>query len=307
MRSVGGSFLLILVLSGFAFATPVGMHSLLIEPGVAASGMGYAYTAVADDPSALYWNPAGLTRGREGFDLLLAHNEWFIDYRMEYAALSYNRGKDAFGAAVSGFYIGGIERRGFEPTSEPLGDFGAHDLVVSLAYARVFGPLRAGITAKPFYSKIDRVSAHGVAGDLGLLYDTPLDGLVLGGAVANIGNEPNYVEEAFSLPVDFRGGVSYRIPFGGDLPGDLLLAGEVRKSRDEDARTHLGMDLRLKESVSVRFGYKFGYDEDIELEESYSFGIGVERGLFSVQYALVPFNSDAGTAHRFGFIFHRER
>ena len=70
MRSVGGSFLLILVLSGFAFATPVGMHSLLIEPGVAASGMGYAYTAVADDPSALYWNPAGLTRGREGFDLL---------------------------------------------------------------------------------------------------------------------------------------------------------------------------------------------------------------------------------------------
>ena len=32
-------------------------------PGVRAAGMGGAFTAVADDASASYWNPAGLASG----------------------------------------------------------------------------------------------------------------------------------------------------------------------------------------------------------------------------------------------------
>lgn len=303
MKPVRAAFGLFLLTAGPALAAPTGLHSLLVDPGVVASGMGYAYTAVADDPSALYWNPAGLTRGEPGYDLLLAHTQWFVDHRMEYAAVSWNRGRDAFGGSVSGFYVGGIERREDAPTSEPLGDFGSYDVVVSLAYARVFGPARAGATAKPFYSKIDRESAHGVAFDLGAQLDTPLEGLVLGGAVANIGNRPHYVAEEFSLPVDFRGGAAYRFPFDNEsVPGEILLSGEVRKSRDEETRTHLGVDLRVKETVSVRFGYKWGY----ELED-YAFGIGLTRGALSAEYAVVPFQSDFGTVHRFGIVVYRER
>ena len=92
MRRILTASVLLLSLAGAAPSAPVGLRSLLIDPGVTASGMGYAYTAVADDPSALYWNPAGLTRGAPGYDLLLAHTEWFIDYRMEYAALCWRRG-----------------------------------------------------------------------------------------------------------------------------------------------------------------------------------------------------------------------
>ena len=157
------------------------------------------------------------------------------------------------------------------------------------------------MAAKPFYSKIDRVSAYGVAADLGLQADLPVRGLTLGAAVANIGNEPLYVEEKYSLPVDVRGGAAYRIPVAA-LPGELLVSAEVRKSRDEDARTHLGADLRLASGISVRFGYKWGYDD-----EDYAFGIGVARGFYAVQYALVPFHSDLGTVHRFGVVFHRGR
>lgn len=301
MKHAFAAILASIVLAGSVSATPTGFRSLLVEPGVVASGMGYAYTAVADDPSALYWNPAGLTRGGEGFDLLLSHTEWFVDQRMEYFAGRWNRGTDAFGAGISGFYLGGIERRDDFPTSEPLGDFGAYDIVVSLAYARTHGPLRAGVTAKPFYTKIDRESAHGVAVDFGAQLDTPLRGFVLGAAVANLGNQPTYVEEKFSLPVDARGGAAYRIPFDASgMPGEVVLAAEVRKSRGEDARTHVGADIRLNDAASVRFGYKWGY----ELED-YSFGIGVRRGPFAVEYALVPFQSDFGTVHRFGVTIHR--
>jgi hypothetical protein len=287
--------------AGSAGAAPVGLRSMLVDPGVAASGMGYAYTAVADDASALYWNPAGLVLGAEGYDLLLAHTEWFVEHRMEYAVVSWNRGADALAAGISGFYVGGIERRDEDPTLEPLGDFGAYDIVVSLAYARAWGPLRAGLAAKPFYSKIDRVSAHGVAADLGLQADTPIENLTIGGAIANVGNEPYYVKERFSLPLDLRGGAAYRIPLPAES-GELLVSAEVRKSRDDDARTHLGGDLRLASGISLRFGYKWGYEE-----EDYAFGIAVARGFYSIQYALVPFQSDFGNVHRFALGFHRDK
>ncbi|MFH1679496.1 MAG: PorV/PorQ family protein [Candidatus Eisenbacteria bacterium] len=301
MRRSWSVLSLLLVAAGAAGAAPVGLRSMLIDPGVAASGMGYAYTAVADDPSALYWTPAGLTRGAQGQDLLLAHTEWFVDHRMEYAVVSWNRGADAFAAGITGFYVGGIERREEDPTAEPFGDFGAYDLVVSLAYARAWGPLRAGLAAKPFYSKIDRVSAHGVAVDFGLQADTPVDNLTIGGAIANVGNEPYYVEERFSLPLDLRGGAAYRIPLPAEY-GDLLVSGEARKTKDENARTHFGADLRLSSGISFRFGYKLGYEE-----EDYAFGIGVARGFYSIQYAVVPFQSDFGNVHRFALVFHRDK
>jgi hypothetical protein len=42
-------------------------------PGVRAAGMGGAFTAVADDGSAVYWNPGGLASG-SFFSLVLDHN-----------------------------------------------------------------------------------------------------------------------------------------------------------------------------------------------------------------------------------------
>lgn len=50
----------IIPLSAFADRTRGGVLFLLIGPGARATGMGEAFVAVADDPTATYWNPAGL-------------------------------------------------------------------------------------------------------------------------------------------------------------------------------------------------------------------------------------------------------
>ena len=122
---------------------------------------------------------------------------------------------------------------------------------------------------------------------------------LFGGAVANIGNEPSYVNESFSLPVDLRGGAAWRYNFSG-YPATILLSAEARKTKDEDAHGHFGAEIGLQETVAVRFGYKSGYDE-----ESFAFGVGVARGPYSFQAAVIPFESDLGTVSRFALGLRR--
>ncbi len=296
---------LLFLAAGSVQADRVGLRSLQVDPGAAASGMGTAYVAVAEDGSALYWNTAGLTQGDDGYEVLVAHTEWFLDVRQEYAVAVYRQGNHAFAAGISGFWLGGIERREFSPVSEPLGDFGYYDLVVPVAYAHRFGPVRAGGAIKPWYSKIDRETAHGIALDLGLMYDAPIEGLRIGGAIANIGsdddfsgNEPRYIDEGFSLPLDLRIGASYNWRLSD--PYEILLSGQIREIRDEETKGEFGAEVRLHRDFSVRGGYKAGYDL-----EDWSIGFAARRDVYLIQYAAVPFSSDFGTSHRFSLSFIR--
>ncbi len=305
MKVSRAALLLLLLLPLHIHAERIGMRSLLVDPGVAASAMGNAYTAVAEDPSALYWNVGGLVQGEDGYDLLFAHTEWFLDVRQEYAAAVWRQGKNAFAAGISGFYLGGIERRETTADLVPLGDFGYYDLAVPLAYARSFGSVSAGIAVKPWYSKIDRETANGIGFDLGALYHPPVENLRLGIAVANLsstskfpGNDPYFLQEKFSLPTEMRFGASYYFPVGDQY--SLLLAAQLRAIRDDDSRGDFGAELKLHDDFLFRFGYRAGYDL-----ESWSFGFAARRGFYSLQYAAVPFSSDFGTSHRFALGFTR--
>ncbi|MBK7228570.1 MAG: hypothetical protein IPH97_06855 [Ignavibacteriales bacterium] len=49
---------------------------LSIGQGARAIGMGSAMVAITNDPSALYWNPAGITK-TQGFSFMVDHTTWF--------------------------------------------------------------------------------------------------------------------------------------------------------------------------------------------------------------------------------------
>ena len=71
-RSLTGAFLTIIM----AHLTPVPASAQSFEAlGTRAAGMGGAFVAVADDASAVYWNPAGVARGGSYFSLVLDYNE----------------------------------------------------------------------------------------------------------------------------------------------------------------------------------------------------------------------------------------
>ena len=64
-------------------AGTTGLNFLKIGVGGRPAGMGEAFVAVADDASALYWNPAGLARLTSP-EAIAMHNEWFQGMRYEY-------------------------------------------------------------------------------------------------------------------------------------------------------------------------------------------------------------------------------
>lgn len=269
--------------TGFAF--------LKLGVGARAMGMGSAYVALADDPTAVYWNPAGLANA-EGTQLLVMHNEWIQDFRQEFAAVSGSLGPGTFGFGLSGFYTSEFEER--DDVGNLIGHFGFNDLAVTGAYAYRFAPQAAGGVAVKFIREmIAQENATAVAFDLGGRLGIGKTGVALGAAVQNLGGDAKFVSESFKLPTTVRAGASLSraIP---SVEGKGTLSAEVRKATGDDTRFHVGGELDYKERLALRAGAKFGYDD-----ERLSFGVGLIRSRFHFDYALVPLSSDLGTSHFF--------
>ena len=82
-----------------------GVLFLLISPGVRADGMGEAFVAIADDASAVYWNPGGLAF-QERKEFFFMHSNWLPQLAPDlfYDFTSYIHhvdGLGTFGASVT--------------------------------------------------------------------------------------------------------------------------------------------------------------------------------------------------------------
>ncbi|MCK4513161.1 UPF0164 family protein [bacterium] len=64
-----------------------GAQFLGIGMGARSVGMGGAYVSLADDGSALYWNPAGLSQ-TTGMRLDVSHVSWLDDASYQYASFA---------------------------------------------------------------------------------------------------------------------------------------------------------------------------------------------------------------------------
>ncbi len=111
---------------------------LLIEPDSRASGMGNAGVALADNATAIFWNPAGLASQR-GAELSLTHANWLpaltSDLFYEYLVGKYHwEGVGTLGGHITFLNLGEQEYRG--PNNEDLGTFRSYELAVGASYGR---------------------------------------------------------------------------------------------------------------------------------------------------------------------------
>jgi hypothetical protein len=268
-----------------------GLAFLKIGVGARAAAMGEAYVAVAQDPSAMYWNPAGIAN-TPALEFHASHNEWISDVRYEYVGAVQGMRGHALGGFVSLLHMGELEGR--DAAGQFTESFRAYDFSAGVTYGRrVMRTVEVGVTGKFLYERIHDFKATGVAADLGVRYRTPLRGLTLAATATNLGPEMTFEEESFTLPASARIGAAYR---SRALLSGFVLASDVRFPNDADVRGHLGAELWVHEMIALRGGAKLNYDEELG-----TMGFGVRYREYELDYAFVPFSdtSELGDTHRF--------
>jgi hypothetical protein len=221
---------------------------LLMEQGVRGIGMGGAQTAVADDASSVYWNPAGLAHA--SFREVNVSQAKFIENTNSQflsAVLPVSAGVGSFGASFTYFTIPGID--GYDAAGVSAGKLTANYYAGSLAYGRMLMPhLSGGVNVKFIGAKLATESGQLVAGDAGLQFRQ--NGVGVGISLQNMGGKFPIGGSSQFLPFNIRAGVSYQ------LHKRFILAFEEEKPRDEAYRLHLGGEWKVNTAFTLRAGYE---------------------------------------------------
>jgi hypothetical protein len=271
---------------------------LKINVGGRAVGMGSAFTGLADDEAALYYNPAGLV-GFEDARFIAEYNSYFSDLQSGFAGyikpISLDR---AFGIQVS--YLNYGEFTQTDRSGNIEGTFGGGDLMVAGSFAFRQGYyFSAGATAKFIYEKIQDYSATGVALDLGVRYASDRGRYTGGLMIQNLGTQLSSLGEGESegLPTTVRIGGSLRPPgLNSIVSSDLIMP------FDNDPQISVGAEYFNLDPLFLRLGWNsFGSNYRTDYSDNgiagMTFGVGLRYHAMQFSYAYSP-AADLGDSHR---------
>ncbi len=289
---------------------------LKIGVGARAAGLGEAFVAMADDATALYWNPAGLAL-LAGTQVHFTHTQWPAEIEYEFVGLT----RAVTGMGTIGLSFASLHMDDMKVTTEyqPHGTgayFSYGDFLGAVTYARQMTDRFAfGISLKYIQEDLAELTTRGLVVDMGTYYRTGFRSLRIGANLANFGRnlrpggsylgvneygqEVTREYEAFAPPTLFRLGSAMEV-----LDRDaqrLTLCFAMNHPVDNAENASLGLEYQLFKSFCTRLGYKFNVDE-----ESFTAGFGLDLPVWSsrmrVDYAYTDFGI-LTSAHRFSFDF----
>jgi hypothetical protein len=273
-------------------AGKTGLAFLKIGVGSRASALGEAYTALADDPTAIYWNPAGLSSA-PGTQLAFTHLSWLESIKHDFIAVSFPGFGGKLGLAFTMQSIPDVELRD-KPSAEPISTLDARDLALALAYARQLHPhLGVGLSVKYLYEKIYLQSASGIAVDLGANWQSPVPGLRIGVSLQNLGSMSALVNEKITLPALLRLGGAYGYQ---NRDGDTIvtLALENLTLLNGGNHSSAGVEISPLKEIALRAGYQLNREN-----HGLSAGFGTNLSRYQLDYGYAAFGEDLGQTHRF--------
>jgi hypothetical protein len=271
---------------------------LKIDVGARSTAMGGAFVGLADDETALFFNPAGLTQiGSKRF--ITTYNNYITDIQSGFLGYVHPYSRNTrLGASICYFNFGSFEKTDALGTN--LGTFGASDFAFSLSLAKqVNQRFSLGASGKFIYEKIDTYSSDALALDLGLLY-TAGDGRTQIGAVGqNLGVELSGHTRSHKdpLPAAVKAGISHHMR---ELP--LIIAADVAKPFDNDVFFNLGGELTALEPLYLRlgwssFGENYKTDSDKDTQAGFAAGFGITWNAYRFDYAYSSY-ADLGGVHK---------
>ncbi len=278
--------LMIIFVSFFSFsikasAGGVGTTSanfLKIDVGARAAAMGGAFTALADDGSSLYWNPAGITQ-IENQQFFATYNLWFQSISQGYLSYIFPFGESIAGFALNYVDMGKIQ--GYDEDGFPTHQFGASNVLFQIAYAKkIAAGFSLGISGGYLTDDIDNDQQTAFQANIGLMKS--LSKVNIGFAVQNVGsslkNDP--------LPLTCKVGLATKI-------SNITLACDAAFPADNEIYFCAGLEFPLSQTFTLRGGYRSNQD----IGSGISAGIGFNLNKIILDYAYVPY-AELGDTHR---------
>lgn len=313
---------------------------LSIGGGARALALGGAYSAFAEGIDAIYWNPAGIAKISTPM-VNFVHVNLFPGTGISNENFAFTTPIKGGALGISAIAllsgeIGYITER--YQQGSPIGTtYSANDFAVGLSYAvRMTDKFSAGLTLKGINQNIGsqavgKVSANGIAFDVGGTYNTGLKGLRFGFMIQNFGPDIAYGGERLKvdtlqldtlqdrdvtaslesdpdpLPLSFQMGIAMDVV---STPlYKVALTGDLVHLSDQEATFALGTEFSFLNDYFVRLGCtrkNNTYDKEFDwlylrryLAKGFTCGVGITVQKFIIDYTYQAHQYLSGI-HRVG-------
>ena len=275
--------ILSLPLSGFSVSKvgTTAANFLKVGVGARAIGMGGAFVSIANDASAMFWNPAGIALV-EGGEAFFNHNEWIADIKFDYAGLVFTLPRvGSIGLNATFLNMGDMERT-TEFYPEGTGQlYSAGSYSLGLCFARsLTDRFSIGVNLKYINEHILNSSASGFAIDIGTIFITQFNGMRIGANISNFGSKmqmsgrdllvqhdidpqregnndrinANISADRYDLPLNLQVGISYDL-LQNAANNQFWLSVDALHPNDNVESLNIGGEYIFRDLFALRAGY----------------------------------------------------
>ncbi len=281
-----------------AAAQDAGTQSVFsLGAGSRAMGLGNAFVSLADDASAVYWNPAAL-KNAGSTQFMAMYMPLYGDFTgADYTYFGFVYPTLSAGAFGVGYTRVGTTFDSYDELSRPLGEsnYSESQLLFTYAFERqsrwVFGSMAVGASFKINRQVVDPFSSTAPGVDVGLRWiPNAAKSLSIGVNLQDVVG-PQY-------KLDLASDRVYRTTLVGagwtkrfDNGSALRLMLQYDMPEVADARVHVGAEYAFSKFISLRAGYN---------NDVVTFGLGVGAFNYGLDYAFYS-REEAGSNQAVAF------
>jgi len=250
-------------------AGTAGATFLKLSASARGLGMADALLPLADDVSAIYYNPGGLTR-LSGWHAAMTHYALPVEVTQNWVGVAYGMPDAGTTYALSLTFL----NSGWMDETTPIRpegtgrQFNYLDFALGATVAkRLTDKFSTGVTVKLINESTMELDASGWAADVGTYYDTHWHELKLAMIISNFGPDLVFIEKEYPLPITFKFGASMYLL---GKPGDehfLQGAFEFGHPSDNVEQINTGFEYVFNNRFMLRLGKKINAVNQLDFED----------------------------------------
>ncbi|MBN1996483.1 PorV/PorQ family protein [candidate division KSB1 bacterium] len=267
-----------------------GFQFLKIGVGARAVGMAESFVSLANDATAMYYNPAGLTQLQHG-EVVCSLIKWPADISYGVVGVAY----PLQSVGTVGFMVGALTTGDMKKTVPFKGwtgeYFSATDWIASVSYAKdLTDKFTVGGNLKMIAEYLGDENLKSWAFDFGTMYEIGVRNMKFAMMITNFGPNAKYISEEFSMPTAFK--IGFIVDAFNFENNAMVITAEGSHPNDNVEQVALGFEYKLYNLLALRGGYRSllkleDMDRQVQIDfsrtmaveeplDGFSFGAGID-------------------------------